>query len=218
MDERYFDFAREELARFDSSLDVRGIFDHGSGLVLKVSTLQAQDCIFKGPYLTYALRGKTKDLPEYDSQIVDFISTEIRALEKLKGVKQVTQLRDVYSDEENYNAILKEFFPGASLEYMDRISDSELQVKILEGVENIHERGIAAFDLDKPANIVVSEYWQDFRFIDFGKCTFEEDVSQEVFRRKRALDYLHLEMHGIPVEKKIEMNGLSLEFEESISC
>lgn len=123
----------------------------------------------------------------------DELCSERKGLVRAEGVSGITHLVRNYGEQETYDAILKEYFPGKDfLELHEKISDTNHQRKLEQTVRDFHSLGIASLDIAR-RNIVLSPDKKEIKIIDFGFCKFKEDISAIRFETLKNYDFRCLE-------------------------
>ncbi|MBW2988578.1 hypothetical protein KY318_03640 [Candidatus Woesearchaeota archaeon] len=116
---------------------------------------------------------------------------EYKVLRKAPMVRGITSLVRFYGEKNGYVSLLKTYFEGVELGYIDRISDT-IASQLMTTLNELHSIGIGRFDI-APANIIVSLANQEARFVDLGYCVLREELNPNEFEEIKREDIESLE-------------------------
>lgn len=120
---------------------------------------------------------------------------EINLLERLKNVKNITQIKNIYSSRKKYEypVILKEYAEGETLlEKEEKIREPFLQMQLADIVRECHKKRIAYLDVHK-RNFVISSDRKNITYIDVDYADFFEKEDEKAFEAGKKEDIRDLE-------------------------
>ena len=155
--------AQERIGTIDKSLHYVAEFD-GSCLVYLVERQESLFVLKMAPLHDEWGVG-------YTARIKDHLTREQEVLERVKGLRRVADLEQVYTPSYDAIALLKKYVEGDALS--GRISNPTTKKQLEGTVCGLHGRGISNLDLERPENVIISPDGNTATLFDFGKCKIQ---------------------------------------------